>query len=227
MSIEENLRHIHERMARAAQRAGRSPDEVALVAVSKFQPVEAIEAAYRAGQRLFGENYAQELRDKAAALAHLDGLRFHFIGRLQKNKARYVAASAEAMESLDDLTLADELNRRALALGRQLGVLVEINFDESQKGGIALAHLPDFLAGLARLPALRAEGLMAIPPAGLSADDSRAVFRELSSAARRSGLKQLSMGMSGDYELAIEEGATIVRVGTAVFGPRPGAGAAA
>lgn len=221
MGIQENLIDIRQRMARAAERAGRRPEEVALVAVSKFQPAEAIEAAYRAGQRLFGENYAQELRDKAQELAHLSGLSFHFIGRLQKNKAKYVAAAADCMESLDDLELAAELNRRAKAQGKALGILIEINFDESQKGGICLEALPHFIKALAPFTSLRPEGLMAIPPADIGEGESRRIFRALASAARRHGLPQLSMGMSGDYEIAIEEGATIVRIGTAIFGPRP------
>lgn len=221
MGIRENLIDIRARIDGAARRAGRSPEDVALVAVSKFQPAEAIEEAYRAGQRLFGENYAQELRDKAQRLAHLDGLRFHFIGRLQKNKAKYVVGAAECMESLDDLDLAAELHRRASARGKVLGVLIEINFDEAQKGGVALSRLPRFIHALAPLDALRVEGLMAIPPAGIPEGESRRLFRALASAARQQGLRHLSMGMSGDYEIAVEEGASIVRIGTAIFGERP------
>lgn len=220
MGIQENLAEIQKRMARAALAAGRRPEEVALVAVSKFQPAEAIEEAYRCGQRLFGENYAQELRDKARQLGHLDGLRFHFIGRLQRNKAKYVAAAADCLESLDDLDVAAELHQRARAQGKVLGALIEVNFDESQKGGVRLEHLSAFLQALAPLDALRAEGLMAIPPAGIGDGESRRLFRALAAAARSHGLRQLSMGMSGDYEVAIEEGATIVRIGTAIFGPR-------
>ncbi|MBR2979949.1 MAG: YggS family pyridoxal phosphate-dependent enzyme [Myxococcaceae bacterium] len=220
MGIRENLDAIRRRVADAARRAARSPEDVTLVAVSKFQPDAAIVEAYQAGQRLFGENYAQELRDKAQRLGHLPDIDFHFIGRLQRNKAKYAVAAASCVQSLDDLALAEELNRRASSLTKQMGVLVEINFDEAQKGGVSLAELPDFLRALEPLAALRIDGLMAIPPAELSEDESRQVFRALAKAARQNRLKHLSMGMSGDFEIAIEEGATIVRVGTAIFGPR-------
>lgn len=220
MGIRENLDAIRRRVADAARRAARSPEDVTLVAVSKFQPDAAIVEAYQAGQRLFGENYAQELRDKAQRLGHLPDIDFHFIGRLQRNKAKYAVAAASCVQSLDDLALAEELNRRASSLTKQMGVLVEINFDEAQKGGVSLAELPGFLRALEPLAALRIDGLMAIPPAELSEDESRQVFRALAKAARQHRLKHLSMGMSGDFEIAIEEGATIVRVGTAIFGPR-------
>ncbi|MDR0966246.1 MAG: YggS family pyridoxal phosphate-dependent enzyme [Myxococcales bacterium] len=220
MGIQENLIEIRRRIEAAARRVGRDPKGIQLVAVSKFQPSEAIEEAYRCGQRLFGENYAQELRDKAVALGHLQDLRFHFIGRLQKNKAKYVATVADCMESLDDLDVAAELARRALAAKRTLSTLIEVNFDEAQKGGIHLEALPKFIESLGALEALRVEGLMAIPPTDISERESRAVFRALADAARAHHLRQLSMGMSGDYELAIEEGATLVRIGTAIFGAR-------
>lgn len=220
MTIQKNLFEIHQKITHAAHKAGRHPEEITLVAVSKFQPIEAIEEAYHAGQRLFGENYAQELRDKARDLSHLLDLRFHFIGRLQKNKVKYVAAAAECMESLDDLDIAAELNQRSFALGRILGTLIEINFDESQKGGISLDMLPRFIEALGTFDSLRIDGLMTLPPMGISENESRALFRTLSRAAQKFHLKHLSMGMSDDYELAIEEGATIVRIGTAIFGPR-------
>lgn len=221
MGIAENLSEIRERIRLACLRAGRRPDEVELCAVSKLHPASAIAEAYRAGQRLFGENYAQELRDKWTELSSLEGIRFHFIGRLQKNKAKYVAPAAETMESLDSLELASELDRRCAALGRQLSVLVEVNFDEAQKGGIPPADVPDFLRSLRNFPNLAADGLMVIPPAGISEEETRRIFRTLASLRRAAGLRRLSMGMSHDFEIAIEEGATIVRVGTAIFGPRP------
>ena len=213
MGIAENLNGIQERIRQACLRAGRRPEEVELCAVSKLQPASAIAEAYRAGQRLFGENYAQELRDKWAELSSLEGIRFHFIGRLQKNKAKYVAPAAETMESLDSLDLA--------ALDRTLAVLAEVNFDEAQKGGISPSEVPAFLKGLRAFPHLVPAGLMAIPPAGISDDETRRIFRVMALLRRDAGLRHLSMGMSHDFEIAIEEGATIVRVGTAIFGPRP------
>ena len=222
MGIAENLNGIRERIRLACLKAGRRPEEVELCAVSKLQPASAVAEAYRAGQRLFGENYAQELRDKWAELSSLEGIRFHFIGRLQKNKAKYVAPAAEVMESLDSLELAGELDRRCAVLGRTLPVLVEVNFDEAQKGGIPPAEVPDFLAQLREFPRLLPLGLMAIPPAGISESETRRIFRGLAQLRRDAGLRHLSMGMSHDFEIAVEEGATIVRVGTAIFGQRPG-----
>ena len=221
MGIAENLNGIQERIRQACLRAGRRPEEVELCAVSKLQPASAIAEAYRAGQRLFGENYAQELRDKWAELSSLEGIRFHFIGRLQKNKAKYVAPAAETMESLDSLDLAGELEKRCSALDRTLAVLAEVNFDEAQKGGISPSEVPAFLKGLRAFPHLVPAGLMAIPPAGISDDETRRIFRVMALLRRDAGLRHLSMGMSHDFEIAIEEGATIVRVGTAIFGPRP------
>lgn len=221
MGIGEKLKSVRSAIDEACVRAGRDPSTVQLCAVSKFHSADDIREAYAAGQRLFGENYAQELRDKWAELGTLDGIRFHFIGRLQKNKARYVAASAEAMESLDDLELAEELDRRLDALDRTMDAFVEVNFDESQKGGVSVERVPAFLEEMKRFGRIRVKGLMAIPPADLSPDATRQVFRTLARLAADAGLEQLSMGMSHDFEIAVEEGATVVRVGTAIFGPRP------
>jgi pyridoxal phosphate enzyme (YggS family) len=207
-------------MAAAAARAGRSPSQIELVAISKTQPPEAVREAYAAGQRLFGENYAQELRDKAEALADLPELHFHYVGRLQRNKAKYVASAASMFEALDDLALARELDRRAAALGRVLPALVEVNLGEEQKGGVAPRELPSFLRALQPLPSLKVEGLMCIPPAAQSPEASRPWFVRVRELARDNGLATLSMGMSADYEVAIEEGATLVRVGSAIFGAR-------
>jgi PLP dependent protein len=220
VSVKEGLERVRERMARAAARAGRSADSVALVAVSKTQPTEKIREAFDAGQRLFGENYAQELRDKAAALADLAGLRFHFIGVLQRNKAKYVAPVAAMFEALDDLELARELDKRARAVGRVLPVLLEVNLGEEQKGGVAPEALGAFLESLRPLAAIRAEGLMAIPEPQPDPEASRPHFRKVAALARAHGLSTVSMGMSADFEVAIEEGATLVRVGTAIFGER-------
>ncbi len=221
MGIAENLVRVRGRIAAAAARAGRKADDVELVAVSKTRPPEDLREAYAAGQRLFGENYAQELRDKAKALADLSDLKLHFIGSLQKNKARTVAPLASMFEALDDLELAAELDKRAAAAGRVLPVLVELNLGEAQKGGVAEASLGAFAAGLAGFAHLKLEGLMCIPPPAESPEAVRPFFRRTAQAARALGLSTLSMGMSADFEVAIEEGATLVRVGTAIFGARP------
>jgi hypothetical protein len=220
VSIRENLLRVRERIEAAAARAGRDPACVQLVAVSKTQPAEAVREAYEAGQRLFGENYAQELRDKAQLLADLPDLRFHFIGRLQRNKAKYVAPVASMMESLDDLDVARELAKRAAAAVRALRTLVEVNLGEEQKGGVPESELASFVEQVRALGALRLDGLMCIPPFSDDAERSRPYFARLRELAERLGLAVLSMGMSTDYEVAIEEGATLVRVGTAIFGPR-------
>jgi pyridoxal phosphate enzyme (YggS family) len=220
MGIAENLARVRERIAEAAARAGRRPEEVQLVAVSKTRPAQDLREAYAAGQRLFGENYAQELRDKAKALSDLADLKLHFIGSLQKNKARYVAAAASMFEALDDLELAAELDKRAAAANRILPVLAEVNLGEAQKGGVPEGRLSAFAEGLAGFSHLQLEGLMCIPPAAESAEQVRPYFRRTAQAARRLGLPALSMGMSADFEVAIEEGATLVRVGTAIFGER-------
>lgn len=221
MTVAERLAEVRLRLRAAAARAGRSETDVTLVAVSKLQPLEAIREAYAAGQRVFGESYAQELRDKAKALADLPELRLHFIGRLQQNKAKYVAPVAALFEALDSVDLARELDRRASAAGRVLPVLVELNLGEAQKGGVAPAGLDSLLAAIASLPSLEVKGLMCIPPQVASSFEVRPYFREVARLARERGLPVVSMGMSADFETAVEEGATLIRVGTAIFGERP------
>jgi PLP dependent protein len=207
---------VRERIARACERAKRDPGSVKLVAVSKVQPVEAIREALEAGQRAFGENYAQELREKADAVT---GPEWHFLGALQTNKVKMVVGKVALLHTCDRPSLAQELNKRAAALGTTQRVLVEVNLaEEPQKGGIAPRALAAFVDEIAKLPALRCEGLMCIPPAQ---EDPRPHFRRLRDLRDGLGLRDLSMGMSADYETAIEEGATIVRVGTAIFGERP------
>jgi hypothetical protein len=220
MGIRENLEKVRERVARAAARAGRESGAVQLLAVSKTQSIERMREAYAAGQRRFGENYAQELRDKARALADLADLELHFIGTLQRNKARYVAPVAAMFESLDDLALAAELDARAAAAGRVLPVLVEVNLGEAHKGGVPPEGLGAFAQALAPFDHLSFRGLMCIPPPAPSAEAVRPHFRRTAELARGLGLPTLSMGMSADFEVAIEEGATLVRVGTAIFGER-------
>jgi PLP dependent protein len=210
---------IGERLA--AVRA-RVPPRVTLVAVSKTQPPEAIREAYAAGQRDFGENYAQEWRDKAAALSDLRDLTWHFIGALQTNKVKYLAGQVAWVHTVDRLALAEEISRRSAARGATTRVLVEVNVaGEASKSGCAPADVAPLAAAVSRLPGLALRGLMCIPPAE---GDPRPRFAAL--RALRDGLgldlPELSMGMSGDYEAAIAEGSTMVRVGTAIFGARPG-----
>lgn len=225
MDIAARLEEVRGRVAEAARRAGRAPEEVRLIAVSKEKPPEAIRAAYAAGQRDFGESYAQELSEKAAALADLPELRWHAIGRLQRNKAKIVARVAEAVHSVDREELAVELDRRAEALGRTLRILLEVNVGgEATKGGCAPGELGRLLDAVGRCAHLRTIGLMTIAP---YLDDPEAV-RPYFALLRRlrddhggaAALPELSMGMSHDYEAAIAEGATLVRVGTAIFGAR-------
>jgi len=218
VGIAENLRGVRERIDRACERARRDPASVKLVAVSKVQPVEAIREALEAGQHAFGENYAQELREKADAIA--SPVEWHFLGVLQTNKVKMVVGRVALLHTCDRPSLAQELNKRASSLGVVQRVLVEVNLArEPQKGGIAPADLPSFVATVRNLSSLRCEGLMCIPPAE---EDARLHFRRLRELREElGGLPELSMGMSADYEVAIEEGATIVRVGTAIFGERP------
>ncbi len=205
--IAQRLAEVRARMAASCARVNRRPDTVELVAVSKLHPPEAIREVYAAGQRAFGENYAQELRAKSAALADLPGLIWHAIGRLQTNKARYVAKSAHVFHALD----------RA-----ELACFIEVNVSgEPSKSGVAPGELKPLLFKVQDLPGLRIVGLMTMPPLAENPEASRPYFRSLADLARQVGLPELSMGMTADFEVAIEEGATVVRVGTAIFGERP------
>ena len=216
MGIAENLAAVRERIAAACARAGRSADSVKLLAVSKAQPLEAIVRAFEAGQIAFGENYAQELHEKADALAEAE---WHFVGALQTNKVKLVVGHADLVHTCDRVALAKELSKRAAARGKVQRVLIEVNVGrEPQKGGAMPEEVEPLHALLRELPALRCEGLMCIPPAD---QDPRPHFRALRELGQRLGLRELSMGMSADFEAAIEEGATLVRVGTAIFGERP------
>ena len=231
MSIAANLAEIRERIARAAKRAGRNPDDVALMAVTKTQPAARIIEAYEAGQRLFGENRVQEFGEKFGVLAKLQGAKFHMIGHLQSNKAAKAAEIFHAVDSVDSAKLAERLNTAAEKLGRTLDVLIEINIGgEGAKTGIApeSAELEEILSGAPEWKSLRIRGLMTVPPFTEDPEGARPYFRRLRElrdrlAARQLpavGLDQLSMGMSHDFEVAIEEGSTCVRIGTAIFGER-------
>jgi pyridoxal phosphate enzyme (YggS family) len=206
---------VRERIAAACSRSGRDPASVRLVAVSKTKPVEMLREAVAAGQTVFGENYAQDLREKAAALP---GVEWHFIGALQTNKAKLVVGRAALIHTCDRLALAQELSRRATMASLRQRVLLEVNVGrEAQKAGVMPEKAAELLEQVRALPSLACEGLMCIPPAE---GDPRPHFRELRKLGDALRLAELSIGMSADYEAAIEEGATLIRVGTAIFGER-------
>ena len=222
--IAARLEEVRGRIAEAAALAGRA-GAVRLLAVSKTMPAEAIRAAYAAGQREFGESYAQELAQKAEALRDLDGIVWHFIGRLQRNKAKQVAAAARVVHTVDRAELAIELGKRAVASGARLRVLAEVNVSgEASKGGCAPDELDAVLAAIRAAPGLEAVGLMTIPPDTDDSGEARPFFAALRVLRDRHGgasaLPELSMGMTHDYVVAIEEGSTLVRIGTAIFGAR-------
>jgi PLP dependent protein len=222
------LQSVRERVAQAASAAGRAPDSVRLVAVSKLQPVAMVRDAATAGQVDFGENYVQEGCDKIAALAGVPGLVWHFIGQLQGNKTREVAEHFHWVHTVDRSRIAARLSAQRPAHLPPLQVLLQVSLaDEPGKGGVTPAELPALAAAVAVLPRLRLRGLMCIPPPAASLEAQRQPFRrlrELQVALQAAGhpLDTLSMGMSDDLEAAVLEGATLVRVGTAIFGRRPG-----
>jgi hypothetical protein len=234
MSIAENLAAVRERIERAARQAGRRPQEIALMAVSKTQPPERIREAYNLGQPLFGENRVQEFAGKADALRDLDAAAWHMIGHLQTNKAPKTAELFSAVDSVDSLKLAVKLDAAARNLGKKLDVLIEINVGgEVAKSGIApdSTALEELLIAAPSLEALVFSGVMTVPPFTDHPQGARPYFRKLRElrdaiAARKLPavmMDQLSMGMSHDFEVAVEEGSTCVRVGTAIFGERAGA----
>jgi PLP dependent protein len=225
--IASNIARVRERVARAAERVGRRGDDVTIVAVSKTFPAEAIRAAYDAGLRHFGENRVQEWEEKRAAVAQLD-VTWHLVGHLQSNKARKAAYLFHRVDSVDDLALAKRLDAAAAAEGKNLPVLVEVHLGgEETKSGIAESGLVALAASVAPFAHIDLLGLMTIPPLFAEPEHVRPYFRKLrelrDEVSRRIGRKLpvLSMGMTHDFEIAIEEGATEIRVGTAIFGERP------
>jgi pyridoxal phosphate enzyme (YggS family) len=221
---------VRERIARAAARAGRAADEITLIAVSKTHPAEAVRQAFAAGVRDFGENKVQEATSKIEGLASLraQGLRWHLIGHLQSNKARKAAALFDRIHSVDSAALAAKLDAEAEDLGAPQSVFVQVELaGETTKTGLSESALLPALEVVRGLHHLRVVGLMTLPPYSEDPERTRPYFRKLRvlrDFALERGLlggRELSMGMSGDYEVAIEEGATLVRVGTAIFGPRP------
>ena len=220
IDIRANLERVRERVARAAERAGRRAEDVLLVGVSKTVDVARIRQAIEAGVPALGENRVQEARGKVAEIGR--PVPWHLVDHLQTNKVRDALELFDVIQSLDRLELAKELDKRARARGRTVDTLVEVNVGgETSKGGVGPDGLGELLEAVAALPAVKVRGLMAIPPEAKEPDDSRAWFRALRKLGEHHGLSELSMGMSGDFEVAIEEGATVVRVGTAIFGPRP------
>jgi pyridoxal phosphate enzyme (YggS family) len=229
--ISDSVAAVRERIAEAAQRAGRDASEISLMAVSKTQPAEYIREAYDAGVRLFGENRVQEFAGKAEALRDLAGAEWRMIGHLQTNKAVKAAELFTGVDSVDSLRLAERLNVSARGLGKKLAVLIEINVGgEAAKSGIAAEseELQELLEGAAALEHLQFRGLMTVPPFTEDPQQARPYFRKLRElrdqiAARALPgvrMQELSMGMSHDFEVAIAEGSTCVRVGTAIFGER-------
>lgn len=217
--IRANLERVRERVARAAERAGRRAEDVLLVGVSKTVDVARIRAAIAAGLGALGENRVQEARDKITELGRT--VKWHLVGHLQTNKVRDALELFDVIHSVDRIDLARELDRRARARGRTIDAFVQVNVGgELSKGGWPPEAVETAVGAISALSGLKLRGLMTIPPAVERAEDARAWFRTLRKLAERHGLPELSMGMSADFEVAIEEGATMVRVGTAVFGPR-------
>jgi len=228
MSIAENLAQVKERIANAAIRSDRSPESVKLVGVTKTVDIERIQAAVSAGLQILGENYVQEARDKIEQVG--EQAKWHFVGRLQTNKAKYAVKLFDLIQTVDSMKLAVELNRRAKPLGRVIPILIQLNLaGEETKGGIDRAEALSLVRQISELPHLQVRGLMTMPPFFNDPERARPYFRqlrELSQEIAAAGvpgveMTEISMGMSGDFEAAIEEGATLVRVGTAIFGERP------
>lgn len=218
MLLRNAIQDVERRIEAAARRAGRRREEITLIAVAKTFPAPAIREAYELGLRDFGENYVQEFEAKRAELAGLAGARFHFIGHLQSNKARRAAEVFDAIQTVDSAKLARRLNEAA---DRALEVMIEVKLSaEEAKRGAPPEVLPELMEAVAACPNLRLTGLMTMPPWSDDPEASRPYFRRMRELGLRCGLPGLSMGMSHDLEVAIEEGATHVRVGTALFGSR-------
>jgi len=223
--IEKNLSWVRERIEHAAAKVGRDPQGIKLVAVTKTATVPRIREAMAAGVMIFGENYVQEARTKIEEIGK-SGIQWHFIGHLQSNKAAYAVRLFDLIHAVDSVTLARELNKRAAASGRIIECLIEVNLSqEASKFGISKERTPELAHELKDLKNISLQGLMTMPPYADDPEAARPYFialRELREEIARSGipLPELSMGMSSDFEVAIEEGATIVRVGRAIFGER-------
>jgi hypothetical protein len=226
-SVVDEYHRVLERIAAAAERAGRDPARVRLVAVSKFHPAEAIAELARAGHLDFGENYVQEAMDKQQALAGFD-IRWHFVGAPQTNKAKHIVGRFHLLHSLDSSKLAQELDKRCSGKEVRQPVLIQVNLGgEAQKAGVAAEALRELAEDVLARPWLDLQGLMCMPPLEADASTNRALFARLREMSRELQqefgveLPHLSMGMSHDFEEAVEEGATLIRIGTRIFGERP------
>jgi PLP dependent protein len=218
VSIRDNVAAVEERISAACARASRTRSEVTLVAVSKTFPASMIDDAIAAGLTEIGENRVQEARDKKPSVR--GAARWHLIGHLQSNKAKDAVPLFDVIQTVDSLALAEKIGRAADALGKQQDVLLEVNIgDEPQKSGVATADLDALARDVRNIAALRVRGLMSIPPVG-SEEQTRRYFRQLRALGDALGMDELSMGMSEDFEIAIEEGSTMVRIGRAIFGSR-------
>jgi len=216
------IERVRERIALACQRTRRDPSSVQLVSVSKGHPEELIRVAYDAGMRVFGENYAQELAEKATRLSDLPEIRWRFIGHLQRNKIKLIERARATVDTVDSSRLAEAISKRAEARGATVEVLVQVNIgDETQKFGCRPNEVPALVDAVRALPNVTLRGLMTVAPHLEDAEATRPFFAALRELAEAQGLPELSMGMTHDLEQAVEEGSTMLRIGTAIFGPRP------
>lgn len=219
------IERVRERIERACERARRDPSSVELIAVSKGHSEEVIRAAYDAGMRVFGENYAQDLAVKAAALSDLPDITWRFVGHLQRNKIKLIEHARATVDTVDSLRLAEALSVRAVARGTDVEVLLQVNVGaEVQKFGCAVEDAPQLIAAVRAVPRVRLRGLMTVAPHLVDVEATRPFFAALRGLAEAHGLTELSMGMTHDLEVAVEEGATMLRIGAAIFGPRSTAG---
>jgi pyridoxal phosphate enzyme (YggS family) len=228
LMIPENIERVQRQIASCCTRIGRNPDDVTVVAVSKTFSAESIREAVRAGMMDIGENYVQELTAKRDALAR-EHIRWHFVGHLQRNKVKHIAPWIHMIHALDSVELAREIEKRAAAAGRTIDVLVEVNTTgEGSKYGVAPETVSDLIKGMCDLQHVRIAGLMTIGPFLPDPESSRPMFRQLRelkeevarSRQANAAMHHLSMGMTGDFEVALDEGATLLRIGTAIFGSR-------
>lgn len=226
--ISANMKHVQERIEAACAKSGRNTEDVTLIAVSKTKPVEALMEAYEAGARDFGENKVQELLNKIPQLP--SDIRWHMIGHLQRNKVKYIIDKVCLIHSVDSLRLAEEISKEALKHGITANILIEVNVaGEESKFGVSVEEAETLVADIAKLPGICIKGLMTIAPFVDNEEENREYFRKLKQLSvdimrknidNRSMDEELSMGMTGDYKVAVEEGATYVRVGTGIFGER-------
>jgi pyridoxal phosphate enzyme (YggS family) len=216
--LRQRLEQVEERIQNAVRRSGRKRADITLIAVTKKFPIQTIREAYQLGLRVFGENYVQEFEEKHPSLADLKDAEFHLIGHLQSNKTRVASDLFQVIETVDS----DKLARRLDQSGKPLEVMIEVKLSEEQsKAGADPAHLSVLIEAICNCPNLRLTGLMTMPPWSDNPEETRPYFKQLAKLAHEHSLPRLSMGMSHDLEAAIEEGATHIRIGTALFGPRP------